>query len=62
MYYGFIGSLLITGIAYVFKPDTSYGYPFPLATCLSMRCEYRQDYSCLDVIDTDNLVGYKHGL
>lgn len=27
MYYGFIGSLVIAGIAYVFKPDTSYVDP-----------------------------------
>ena len=29
-YYGFIGSLLVAGVAYIFKPDTSYVYPsFP---------------------------------
>ncbi|KAJ6108280.1 NADH-ubiquinone oxidoreductase [Penicillium sp. IBT 18751x] len=27
-YYGFIGSLLAAGVAYVFKPDTSYVSPF----------------------------------
>lgn len=27
-YYGFIGSLLVAGVAYVFKPDTSYVSPF----------------------------------
>lgn len=26
-YYGFIGSLLVAGVAYVFKPDTSYVNP-----------------------------------
>ncbi|KAL4943340.1 hypothetical protein BDV06DRAFT_190018 [Aspergillus oleicola] len=26
-YYGFIGSLLVAGVAYVFKPDTSYVRP-----------------------------------
>ncbi|OJJ49371.1 hypothetical protein ASPZODRAFT_129819 [Penicilliopsis zonata CBS 506.65] len=26
-YYGFIGSLLVAGVAYVFKPDTSYVHP-----------------------------------
>lgn len=26
-YYGFIGSLLVAGVAYIFKPDTSYVYP-----------------------------------
>jgi hypothetical protein len=29
-YYGFIGSLLVAGVAYVFKPDTSYVEPNPL--------------------------------
>lgn len=29
-YYGFIGSLLAAGVAYIFKPDTSYVCPvFP---------------------------------
>lgn len=23
-YYGFVGSLLVAGVAYIFKPDTSY--------------------------------------
>ena len=26
-YYGFIGSFLVAGVAYVFKPDTSYVQP-----------------------------------
>jgi len=26
-YYGFIGSLLVAGVAYIFKPDTSYVLP-----------------------------------
>ena len=31
MYYGFLGSLIVAGIAYAFKPDTSYvvHFPFP---------------------------------
>lgn len=28
-YFGFVGSLLVAGVAYVFKPDTSYVLPFP---------------------------------
>ena len=38
-YYGFIGSLLVAGVAYVFKPDTSYVNPLrfglPSASLLS---------------------------
>lgn len=30
-YYGFIGSLLVTGVAYVFKPDTSCVQPSPIS-------------------------------
>lgn len=29
-YYGFIGSFLVAGVAYVFKPDTSYVSTLPL--------------------------------
>ena len=30
-YYGFIGSLLVAGVAYIFKPDTSYVFPIFLS-------------------------------
>lgn len=34
-YYGFIGSFLVAGVAYVFKPDTSYVSSDPLFSYLS---------------------------
>jgi hypothetical protein len=34
-YYGFIGSLLAAGVAYVFKPDTSYVSPFVFPTSVA---------------------------
>ncbi|KAB8079131.1 ESSS subunit of NADH:ubiquinone oxidoreductase-domain-containing protein [Aspergillus leporis] len=39
-YYGFIGSLLVAGVAYVFKPDTSYVNPLRFSWFLA-RC-FRQ--------------------
>jgi len=35
--YGFMGSLVVAGIAYAFKPDTSY-VPFPLPVKLRFSC------------------------
>lgn len=35
-YYGFVGSLLVAGVAYVFKPDTSYVRPALAVADLSL--------------------------
>lgn len=35
-YYGFVGSLLVAGVAYVFKPDTSYVRPVLVVANLSL--------------------------
>lgn len=49
-YYGFVGSLVAAGVAYVFKPDTSYVNPSfrPIAPGLPLPCrvqliEFRWD-------------------
>lgn len=41
-YYGFIGSLLVAGVAYVFKPDTSYVslWSFPRSARLACKSEF----------------------
>lgn len=39
-YYGFIGSLLVAGVAYIFKPDTSYVFPMILSWAMSSYFSY----------------------
>lgn len=74
-YYGFIGSLLVAGVAYIFKPDTSYVYPrFPWLIPLLKRgessaCNRHYGMFCAvlpahqkSIQKLTCVIGYKHGL
>jgi hypothetical protein len=52
-YYGFIGSILVTGVAYVFKPDTSYVLSKALGALSRCLCSsHNQNTDNCDSIQT----------
>ncbi|OGM44592.1 NADH-ubiquinone oxidoreductase [Aspergillus bombycis] len=48
-YYGFIGSLLVAGVAYVFKPDTSYVNPLRSACYQHARYKQQKLLCCMNI-------------
>lgn len=67
-FFGFIGSLVLTGVAYVFKPDTSYVDSPPLRdaspyyVCRVAASQILSAFALKMTQLANDMLGYKHGL